>query len=159
MIESGAPISLQRSTSGARCGGLRGADVILIPEVPFDLDEVCDTIRKRHARFCRDMNYNSSRVVTADKLASLVAEAWPHSFTSVNIMSGLKKTRCVPTESRRSEWSSAGTVKGPLFTTTVMQYHFRFTTWQSSFLIRASCIVREALRKEVRLAWWPDYVA
>ena len=27
-----------------------GADVILIPEVPFDLDEVCDTIRKRHAR-------------------------------------------------------------------------------------------------------------
>lgn len=27
-----------------------GADVILIPEVPFDLDGVCDTIRKRHAR-------------------------------------------------------------------------------------------------------------
>lgn len=27
-----------------------GADVILIPEVPFDLDEVCDTIRQRHAR-------------------------------------------------------------------------------------------------------------
>ena len=27
-----------------------GADVILIPEVPFDLNEVCDTIRKRHAR-------------------------------------------------------------------------------------------------------------
>ncbi len=27
-----------------------GADVILIPEVPFDLDDVCDTIRKRHAR-------------------------------------------------------------------------------------------------------------
>ena len=27
-----------------------GADVILIPEVPFDMDEVCDTIRKRHAR-------------------------------------------------------------------------------------------------------------
>lgn len=27
-----------------------GADVILIPEVPFDMDDVCDTIRKRHAR-------------------------------------------------------------------------------------------------------------
>ena len=27
-----------------------GADVILIPEVPFDLDDVCNTIRKRHAR-------------------------------------------------------------------------------------------------------------
>src|SRR5229473_1960733 len=27
-----------------------GADVILIPEVPFDLDEVAETIRQRHAR-------------------------------------------------------------------------------------------------------------
>jgi 6-phosphofructokinase 1 len=27
-----------------------GADFILIPEVPFDLGEVCDSIRKRHAR-------------------------------------------------------------------------------------------------------------
>jgi 6-phosphofructokinase 1 len=27
-----------------------GADVILIPEKPFDLDEVCDVITKRHAR-------------------------------------------------------------------------------------------------------------
>jgi ATP-dependent phosphofructokinase / diphosphate-dependent phosphofructokinase len=27
-----------------------GADVILIPEKPFDLDEVCDLIKKRHAR-------------------------------------------------------------------------------------------------------------
>jgi ATP-dependent phosphofructokinase / diphosphate-dependent phosphofructokinase len=27
-----------------------GADVILIPEVPIDMDEVCNTIKKRHAR-------------------------------------------------------------------------------------------------------------
>lgn len=27
-----------------------GADVILIPEVPIDIDEVCDAIRKRHSR-------------------------------------------------------------------------------------------------------------
>jgi 6-phosphofructokinase 1 len=27
-----------------------GADVILIPEIPFDIDEVCDMIRRRHAR-------------------------------------------------------------------------------------------------------------
>lgn len=27
-----------------------GADVILIPEKPFEIDEVCDLIRKRHAR-------------------------------------------------------------------------------------------------------------
>ena len=27
-----------------------GADVILIPEIPFDIDEVCDMIRRRHER-------------------------------------------------------------------------------------------------------------
>ena len=27
-----------------------GADVILIPEKPFDIDEVCETLKKRHAR-------------------------------------------------------------------------------------------------------------
>ena len=27
-----------------------GADVILIPEIPFDIDEVCRLIRRRHAR-------------------------------------------------------------------------------------------------------------
>jgi 6-phosphofructokinase 1 len=27
-----------------------GADVILIPEVPFDIEEVCDRIQRRHAR-------------------------------------------------------------------------------------------------------------
>ena len=27
-----------------------GADVILIPEIPFDIDEVCGLIRRRHAR-------------------------------------------------------------------------------------------------------------
>jgi hypothetical protein len=36
------------------------------------------------------------RVITADILASLVAEAWPSSFTSVNIMSGFKKCGLFP---------------------------------------------------------------
>lgn len=27
-----------------------GADIILIPEIPIDLDEVCDALKKRHAR-------------------------------------------------------------------------------------------------------------
>ena len=36
------------------------------------------------------------RVVTSDKLASLVAEAWPHSFTALNIMSGFKKCGVFP---------------------------------------------------------------
>jgi len=35
-------------------------------------------------------------VVTPDMLASLVAEAWPSSFTAVNIMAGFKKTGVYP---------------------------------------------------------------
>ena len=31
---------------------------------------------------------NPGRVITNNTLASLAAEAWPHSFTAVNIMSG-----------------------------------------------------------------------
>ena len=42
------------------------------------------------------MSQHPGRVVTADKLVSLVAEAWPHSFTSVNIMSGFQKTGVYP---------------------------------------------------------------
>lgn len=35
----------------AGIGGLAGgADVILVPEVPFTIDEVCETVRRRHAR-------------------------------------------------------------------------------------------------------------
>ena len=36
------------------------------------------------------MSQHPGRVVTADKLVSLVAEAWPHSFTSVNIISYIR---------------------------------------------------------------------
>jgi ATP-dependent phosphofructokinase / diphosphate-dependent phosphofructokinase len=32
------------------CGIAGGADVILIPEIPFDIDEVCRLIRRRHER-------------------------------------------------------------------------------------------------------------
>ena len=38
-----------------------GADMILIPEIPFDVEEVCDTIKKRHAR-----GKDFSIVVTAE---------------------------------------------------------------------------------------------
>jgi len=35
----------------ATYGGIAGgADIILIPEVPFDIEEVCATLKKRHAR-------------------------------------------------------------------------------------------------------------
>jgi len=45
-----------------------GADLILIPEIPFQLDEVCDVIKKRHAR-----GKNFSIVVVAEG-AKLPAE-------------------------------------------------------------------------------------
>ena len=35
---------------------------------------------------------NLGRVITSDKLASLIADAWPLSLTPMNIMSGFKKT-------------------------------------------------------------------
>lgn len=36
------------------------------------------------------------RVVTNDKLAALVADAWPHSFTTLNVMSGFRKCGLFP---------------------------------------------------------------
>ena len=39
------------------------------------------------------------RVITSDKLASLVAEAWPLSLSPLNIMSGCKKTGIYPINS------------------------------------------------------------
>ena len=39
---------------------------------------------------------NPGRVITSDRLASLVAEAWPHSFTALNVMSGFKKCGVFP---------------------------------------------------------------
>src|SRR4051795_12013035 len=45
----------------AYAGMAGGADVILVPERPFDIDEVCDRIRRRHAR-----GANFSIVVVAE---------------------------------------------------------------------------------------------
>ena len=66
---------------------LQPLDVVVFKSFKSQFSKVCN----------KYMSQYPGRVVTADKLASLVAETWPHSVTSVNIMSGLKKTRCVPT--------------------------------------------------------------
>ena len=42
------------------------------------------------------MSNNPGHVITPDKLASLVGEAWPHAFTPVNVMAGFKKTGIYP---------------------------------------------------------------
>ena len=39
---------------------------------------------------------HSGRIVTTDVLASLVAEAWPDAFITVNIMASFKKTGVYP---------------------------------------------------------------
>ena len=43
---------------------------------------------------------NPGREITSDKLASLVAEAWPLSLTPLNIMAGFKKTGIYPIKSQ-----------------------------------------------------------
>ena len=45
----------QRRVIALHSGLAGGADVILIPEMPFDIDEVCRLINRRHARgrYCR----------------------------------------------------------------------------------------------------------
>ena len=37
---------------------------------------------------------NPGQVITSDRWASLVAEAWPHSLTALNVMSGFKNPKC-----------------------------------------------------------------
>jgi len=39
---------------------------------------------------------NPGVVITTDKLAALVAEAWPNAFSAINIISGFKKTGVYP---------------------------------------------------------------
>ena len=64
---------------------------------PLDV-VVFKSFKSQFSKACNKyMSKYPGRVVTADKLASLVAEEWPHSVTSVNIMSGFKKKKCVPT--------------------------------------------------------------
>ena len=45
---------------------------------------------------CNYLSSHPGRVISPDKLASLVGEAWPTSFTAVNVMSGFKKFGVYP---------------------------------------------------------------
>ena len=63
---------------------------------PLDVG-VLKSFKSHFSKACsKYMSQHLGIVVTTDKLAFLVAEAWPHSFTSVNIMSGFKKTGVYP---------------------------------------------------------------
>ena len=61
-------------------------DVGVFKSFNSDVSKACSKYLSKHP----------ARVVTNDKLALLVAEAWPSSFTAVNIMSGFKKSGVYP---------------------------------------------------------------
>ena len=63
---------------------------------PLDIG-VLKLFKSNFSKVCtKYLAAHPGRVITSDKLASLVAEAWPHSFTALNIMSGFKKCGIYP---------------------------------------------------------------
>ena len=63
---------------------------------PLDVG-VFKSFKLNFSKACtRYLAANPGRVITNDRLASLVAEAWPHSFTALNVMSGFKKCGIFP---------------------------------------------------------------
>ena len=63
---------------------------------PLDVG-VFKSFKSNFSKACsKYLSKHPGRVVTNDKLALLVAEAWPSSFTAVNIMSGFKKSGVYP---------------------------------------------------------------
>ena len=52
---------------------------------------VFKSFKANFSKACTKYSKYPGRVVTVDKLASLVAEAWPLSLTTVNVLSGFKK--------------------------------------------------------------------
>ena len=78
----------------------RSSDVHLLclPSHTTQLDVgVFKSFKGNFAKVCsKYLTAHPGRLITSDKLASLIAEAWPLSLTPLNIMSGLKKTGIYP---------------------------------------------------------------
>ena len=79
-----------------------GVDLLCLPShtthilQPLDVG-VFKSFKTHFSKACsRYIAANPGRVITADKIASLIAEAWPHSFTAVNTMSGFRKCGVFP---------------------------------------------------------------
>ena len=63
---------------------------------PLDIG-VFRSFKANYSKMCRKyIVEHPGRVVTSDQIAALVAQAWPHSFTPLNIMSGFKKSGIFP---------------------------------------------------------------
>ena len=86
---------------------------------PLDVG-VFKSFKSYFSKFCTTfLANNHGQVITPDMLASLVAEAWPHSHTSLNIMSGFKKCGIFPfnpsaVEDRQTDPSKAFRQDKPL---------------------------------------------
>ena len=63
---------------------------------PLDMG-VFKSFKSHFSKACsKYLAANPGRVITSNKLASLVAEAWPQSHTPLNVMSGFKKSGIFP---------------------------------------------------------------
>ena len=63
---------------------------------PLDVG-VFKSFKSKFSKACtKYLAAHPARVVTSDRLASLVAEAWLQAFTALNIMSGFKKCGIFP---------------------------------------------------------------
>jgi len=62
---------------------------------PLDVG-VFKSFKTNFSKACSRYIAKTGRVVTTDKIASLVAEAWPVSYTALNVMAGFKKCGIVP---------------------------------------------------------------
>ena len=63
---------------------LQPLDVGVFKSFKSSFNKACGTYMRQHP----------GKVITAEVLASMVAEAYPTSFTPVNVMSGFKKSEC-----------------------------------------------------------------
>ena len=80
---------------------------------PLDMG-VFKSFKSNFSKACsKYLAAHPGRVITSDKLASLVAEAWPFSLSPLNIMSGFKKTGIYPLN--RSEVTDRQIVSSKLF--------------------------------------------
>jgi len=62
---------------------------------PLDV-EVFKSFNTNFSKACSRYIAKTGRVVTTDKIATLVAEAWPVSYTALNVMAEFKKCEIFP---------------------------------------------------------------
>ena len=79
-----------------------GVHLLCIPShtshilAPLDIG-VFHSFKVNYGKACKKyLTKNAGRIITSEVVASLVGEAWPHSLSILNILSGFKKTGIFP---------------------------------------------------------------